>query len=62
MQLSQLSMDELVSELWLAAELIHDAATRHDAAAESQADELFAELNAEISRREAALWPTAIGI
>lgn len=54
MQLSHLPTEELVSELWLAAALLRSASERRDSAAEAQAEDLFAELNAEIGRREAA--------
>lgn len=52
--LARLSWDELQSEANLAADLVLAASASGNTAAETEADELFIQLLAELSRREGA--------
>lgn len=52
MAFASLTTEQLESEANLAADLVRDAASRQDAEAKAQADNLFMQLLAEISRRE----------
>jgi hypothetical protein len=56
MAFANLTTEQLESEANLAADLVRDAASRQDAEAEAQADDLFMQLLAEISRREQLQW------